>query len=423
MGKIGIPVLRLKAGYGGGKHSGNARSVAMEALKERYCKDPDLDRDLTEENPYLEDGFTSGKELADYWEQEAAEYRITDKNGKQKKLRSDASIGFAYIVKPDEEYMESLSEEDQMRMLEDAAEITIGIFRKRGLVIDAGVVHVDERNPHMHIFGHDPEYKLGKKIDIRLFGELNRDVPKLMRERGWDIQDCAGYDLEAVSQMTPEEKAEYTAKRIEEKKGKHGVSSELYKANKIAEQAAQRDMRTRERSAEVRLRDREVSKREQAVSEREEAAAVGLERARRASAAAEEKSRAADQERQRAAQERERAAQERERAQQERTANAALTQQLKAAIGDAETAKDAYGSVKSDSVLQEFFEKPVRSGGTIGDLYRKFVEDRKKTIAEQVKPRVERAKAVLSRATKRELPKGAEELMRKQHTKGDEYEF
>lgn len=415
MGKIGIPMLRLKAAGGKGKHSGNARAVALEALEERYSKDADLNPDLTEDNLYFENGFTSGHTLADYWEQEAAEYRITDKNGKQKKLRSDASIGFVYIVKPDEAYMQTLSEADQMRLLGDAITITREIFEKRGLVIDAGVTHVDERNPHTHIFGHDPEYKLADKIDIRLFGELNRDVPKRMRELGWDIQDCGGYDLEAARQMTPEERAAYSEQRVA-KKRESGRSADSYKASKMIESATRMRVESVERMAEAKLMQRDVARREQDVSQRENAAEESLERARRVNKAADEKMRAADQDRSEAAR-------ERERAQQERTANAALTQQLKAAIGDAETAKDAYGSVKPDSMLQEFFEKPVRSGGTIGDLYRSFVEKRRQTIAEQVKPRVERAKEVLSRATKRELPKGAEELMKKQRTNGDEYEF
>lgn len=256
--KIGMPTLKLKLGNGFGKHSGNAKAVVLEALKERYSSDSDLDRSLTQNNLYFRDEtgsetfFESGEELFKYWESEARKYRVTDKNGKEKKLRSDASIGFAHIIKPDKELMDSLSEEEQLDLLSDTADLVVELYRKKGCVIDAGVVHLDEGNPHIHLFGHDPEYQLGKKINLKFFGALNRDVPKKLRQKGWDVEECSSYDVEAVKNMTDAEREAYTAEMVKKKKKtKRGKSSRAYKDEKEKERIAKAEAELQKREAEL----------------------------------------------------------------------------------------------------------------------------------------------------------------------------
>ncbi len=230
---VGMPVMKLdRCNHFGKKseHSGNAKAVTCEALEERYSSDADLDRKMTEENVYY--GFTSGEALTAHWEQMADAYRVIDKNGKEKKLRSDAGIGFAGICKPEMDFMDSLEDEEIEKFMEDSSEVIQEIYEKRGCMIDSIVIHYDEGNPHLHYFGHDPEYKLGRKLGLKLYTALNdMEYPKQMRQRGWDIDSLTGY-LEATKDMTEDEITEYKKRRKADRKKNHGLSSTEYKANK-----------------------------------------------------------------------------------------------------------------------------------------------------------------------------------------------
>ena len=250
MGKIGMPVMKLKGGNGFGKHAGNALFVAMEALEERRSSDEDLDRSLTGQNVYV-GNFQSGYELYRYWQSEAENYRVIDKNGNSKKLRSDASIGFTQIIKPDAEMMRKLSLKEQFQLLYDTLHETVKEYKKRKVVIDCCVIHVDEGVLHMHIFGHDPEYKLGKKLNLKFYNALNRSVPKRLRQRGWNVEDCVSYDVDAVSKMSEDEVVEYKKKHIQNKQGKHGLSSKEYKAGKKAEQLGQLESDLKRQQSEM----------------------------------------------------------------------------------------------------------------------------------------------------------------------------
>ncbi len=240
--KVGIPCLKLdRQNHFGNKskHSGNARAVVCEALEERYSSDEDLNRDLTQQNEYFFDvgneKFKSGNALCDEWEKRANEFKVIDKNGKQKNLRSDAGIGFALIIKPEKEFMDSLSLEEQEKFLDASDEVIEQILEKRGLVIDCGVRHKDEGNMHDHIFGYDPEYKLGKKLGLPLYHELNNEYPKRMRQLGYDIDALKGYDVEKVNEMTADELDDYKKRRRAERKA-HGLSSAEKKAQMKADE-------------------------------------------------------------------------------------------------------------------------------------------------------------------------------------------
>ena len=234
--KCGMPVLKLdRLNHFGNKskRSGNARAVACEALEERWSSDPDVDRSKTKDNVYF-GKFTSGSELTAYWEQLANEYRVVSKNGKQRKLRADAGIGLAGIIKPVDEFMDTLSPDEQERFLREALDEVGHILEKYGLEFDAAVLQVDERNKHVHWFAHDPEYQLGRKLGLRFYGDLNRTFPEAMQRRGWPIDKLHGWQEETEG-MTPEEKAEYGEKKRKSRKQQHGRSSAQYKAEKELE--------------------------------------------------------------------------------------------------------------------------------------------------------------------------------------------
>lgn len=236
--RVGMPVMKLDrlTHDKKDKRSGNARAVALEALEERRSSDNDLNTDKTCENIYF--GITSGNELVNYWEQMADSHRVVDDKGRERKLRLDAGIGFTGICKPDETYMNTLTHEEQVDFLMDTIDIIKEIYTDRGMLIDAVVIHFDERNPHIHYFGHDPEYKLGKKLGLPLFKALNKlEYPPKMKKRGWNVDELVDYDLERTKSMSEDELREYKKKHIEEKKEKHRKSSKEYKIEKDIETA------------------------------------------------------------------------------------------------------------------------------------------------------------------------------------------
>ena len=258
--RIGVPVLKLSRGAKQTKRKGDARKVAQEAGNERYSKDQDLDRSRSRLNEYT--CFKSGKALADYWEAEAA--KQTDALGRP--LKSTAITGFAVIFKPDMEGMESMDEAERKQFVRDGISVTAKILEESGLQVDMTALHMDEIVEHGHILGHDPEYKAAKKLDIRLYAKLNKELPRRLREMGYDVEDLAVYDSEKVAQMTPEEQATYREERIQQKRAKkHGQSSNAYKREKLEEAEtelkAQREALAKQQAeAEARLKDLETER-------------------------------------------------------------------------------------------------------------------------------------------------------------------
>lgn len=234
----GMPVLTLdNLPHAAGDKHGNAKKVAYEAFEERQGKDSDIDRAKTDSNIYFsfehgEKAFRKAEELYNYWQAQADSHTCTV-NGKSRKMRNDAKIGFTGIIKPDMDYINNMTHDEQMRFCKDAMSIVFDIYKKQNLTIDAAVIHVDEQACHIHYFGHDADYKMSKKVNLGLYDKLNREFPTRMRSRGWQLNDLTGYK-EATANMTDDELHEYKAKKRAERREKRGVSSQEYKAGKEA---------------------------------------------------------------------------------------------------------------------------------------------------------------------------------------------
>lgn len=262
MAKCGMPTLPLK--------SENVYAVLMEAFSERASADPDLDRSKANLNEYYGPS-SSGRELAEMFCKQAEEYRLTDKNGCQKKLRKDADICFAGIIKPDMEYINSLSKVEQKRFFVDALEVLKGILSSKGLTLVGCAIHYDELAPHVHYVAYDKEYKIAKKVGLPLFNQLNNIFPKLMREKGWELENLGKYNPEVTKTMTPEQKAAYKEERIAEKKAakKHGQTSAQFKALKDIERAEKAVSYAKQKEAEISRGHFELQKRTEIVEARE----------------------------------------------------------------------------------------------------------------------------------------------------------
>lgn len=235
--KVGITILKLSPTGKAGKRSGNLGAVCAEAGPERAGRDPDIDRSRTHLNEYV--GYQStGIGLAKQFEAEAREYSEASVAAGGRKLRSDAKIGFAAIVKPPAEWIETLSPQEREKFFRDSDEIMydlMGHDSQGRSNIRATALHRDEVGEHKHYFGmpYTADGRLCAKdvINLKLFSRFNREYPERMQAKGWDIESCAVYDPDAVKGMTEEQAAEYKAARIADKKrSKGGRTSAEYKA-------------------------------------------------------------------------------------------------------------------------------------------------------------------------------------------------
>ena len=257
MGTSGQPVLLCKkSGKSKGKRSANLKKILKESQQERYGRDKDIDREI--DNVYF-GGFSSGGEVYDYMVSLADNHIVMGKGGKPRKMRSDATIGVAVISKPSVETFEeikqmaverSIDPDDlEEQFLSDLYDCNKAIYEKHGFQIVAGALHYDEQQPHYHFMLVDPDFRIGEKAKLPFFSDLNKTLPKMMRDRGWPIEDLDGYDRERA-----EAEPEYKRKHIKEKeKKKHGRSSAEYKADKDAEKKEKELQDQRQR--EIRARE------------------------------------------------------------------------------------------------------------------------------------------------------------------------
>ncbi len=250
--KVGNPVLKCdrKDHFGKkDKRSGNATGILKEALPDeetglRICKDPDFDPSKTKDNLYfyfneekqgfeISEGPIYSNKMIDYWNEMADSYKVKDKNGKEKKLRSDAVIGFAGVCKPEKAFMNTLDKSEQIKFFSDAIDVLNEVYAKKGMAIDYATIHFDEGVPHMHYGGHDDKFTLGKKIGLPLYAELNKgSFPDMMRSRGWELDNLYGFQ-EEIDGKTDEEVEEIKKKKKETRSG--GKSSLEYKVQKEVE--------------------------------------------------------------------------------------------------------------------------------------------------------------------------------------------
>lgn len=188
--KIGAPSLKLNNAGTVSKHCGDFGSVAREALQEREGHDPDIDQTRAEQNRYQ--GFQTAAELQAYSAQHVDELR--DAAGR--KLRKDAVVMCATILKPPAAYMNSLPMSDQRRFLDDANEAFAEIVGRDNIKSRAD--HFDELGGHSHVFW-EPMTEDGRLCakevhNLQFFGRVNRELPEKLRAKGWEIEDCEMYD-------------------------------------------------------------------------------------------------------------------------------------------------------------------------------------------------------------------------------------
>ncbi len=225
---IGMPSLKLSNIDGkGGKHCGNFKKVASEALQERQGLDLDINPELSYKNIYI--GFNTAKELKAYSDRHIEELNAwRAENGARpcdrRKLKSDTVVMCATIFKPPAEMMAQLTEEQRLKFLQDCLEIFKEFVGEEN--IKAVAFHFDERVPHLHILWEpmaDAHRICAKDMhNLIFFGKLNREVPMKLRAKGWSmVDDCQAYD-----------KVEEEQKRLEMGEEKYKEYRKAQKANR-----------------------------------------------------------------------------------------------------------------------------------------------------------------------------------------------
>lgn len=240
---VGMPMLKLKRGVASGKHAGNLQKILMEAGEERASATKTFDPSKSDLNIHLGEyskGWDACMAIEDEVKEYEEEYKRTSYRGRG--LRSDAAIAFAFIIKPESEWINAQTPEEQERFFSDSYEALkeLGIIKEDD--IRMRVRHMDEGAPHEHIISmaYDKNGKLAgsRLVNLKTFALLNRDYPKKMQELGWDVNELKAYDPEAVKNMTDEEKKAYKEDSIKKKLEKqHGLSANAYIAMKETEKA------------------------------------------------------------------------------------------------------------------------------------------------------------------------------------------
>lgn len=229
----GTPTMKLnnKNFAKQGKKSGNATAIINEAFldenKERACNDSDYKPELTASNIHL-DGLETAEEINDFVQSKAEAYAKEYQETKGKKMRSDATIAVAGIIKPDIESMGNMSRDEQIDYLKAHYEEIKNVCENRGFEMIAATIHVDEGNPHVHYVMYDPEYKVGSKLKLSMFSEFNKEVPKRLQAKGFEVKILEGYDIEKAKDMSEEELEEYKIS-FKAKRKKFNQSAKTYK--------------------------------------------------------------------------------------------------------------------------------------------------------------------------------------------------
>lgn len=260
---ISSPTIKLNNVGTTSKKCGDLKKVSAEALSERQGIDRDIDQSRASLNLY--EGYASSAELMAYSKAHIAELNEKAAAEGKRKIRSDAVVMVATVLKPPAHFMNGLSREEQIRLLKDGVEGFANIVGEAN--VKSAAYHFDEQGSHVHVFWEpmtaDGRLSAKEAVSLKTFSRINKELPQFMRAKGWDIEDCKSYDeAEERAKRKTLGEAEYR-KQTAEKRAKNGRSSYKYKAE--AEEAR------RKAEAEVEELETAVSDlRAQVIQQRDE---------------------------------------------------------------------------------------------------------------------------------------------------------
>lgn len=236
----------------------------QEMNDERIGRDMDIDHDMTHLNVWMEGN--SSDDVVQIVQNKIDEInRIKRENGKRA-LRKDAVSVVEIIEKPNIEYMSELNYEEKVKFLNDSHETFKQLIHEwnPNWTILESVQHHDEfggLSAHNHnlimLTTEDdiglPTMNAFKEVNLKFYSFMNKNYPKMMRERGYEVEDVRTYDM-----LTEEEKME---RKLNPQQ--HGVDSYTYKKRKkeeMEQQLEQLKIRSEEMNSDLEKTIVEITK-------------------------------------------------------------------------------------------------------------------------------------------------------------------
>lgn len=270
--KVGIPVMKcsLNPSNTVNKKTGKKSKTCpvdlawQEMNDERIGRDMDINHDMTSLNVWMEGN--SSDDVAQIVQSKIDEInQIKRENGKRA-LRKDAVSVVEIIEKPNIEYMSELNYEEKVKFLNASHEIfkqLIHEWNPKWTILES-VQHHDEfggLSAHNHnlimLTTEDdkglPTMNAFKEVNLKFYSFMNKNYPKMMRERGYEVEDVRTYDM-----LTEEEKME---RKLNPQQ--HGVDSYTYKKRKKEEmerQLEQLKIKSEEMNLELKNTILEITK-------------------------------------------------------------------------------------------------------------------------------------------------------------------
>ena len=243
---VGLPCLKLSLNPSNQRHHGKvARTCSVsdawrEMNDERKGRDRTIDHSLTPDNAWL--CGNTDMDVPGIIQAEIDRINAERADHGKRKMRLDAVSAIELIQKPPMELMETLTREEQTKLLQDSDRVVESILHDwcPEWKTIATVIHFDEfggksGHPHkifMPIARDDdgcPVLNAKRDFNLKFFTFMNREYPARMREYGYPVLDCKIYE-----DMTEEQRKEH-----KENKKDYGLEGYEYKQKKNAEQEAQ----------------------------------------------------------------------------------------------------------------------------------------------------------------------------------------
>lgn len=270
--KVGIPVMKcsLNPSNTVNKKTGKKSQTCpvdlawQEMNDERIGRDMDIDHDMTHLNVWMEGN--SSDDVVQIVQNKIDEInRIKRENGKRA-LRKDAVSVVEIIEKPNIEYMSELNYEEKVKFLNDSHDTFKQLIHEwnPNWTILESVQHHDEfggLSAHNHnlimLTTEDdkglPTMNAFKEVNLKFYSYINKNYPKMMRKRGYEVEDVRTYDM-----LSEEEKME---RKLNPQH--HGVDSYTYKKRKkeeMEQQLTQLKIRSEEMNSDLENMIIEITK-------------------------------------------------------------------------------------------------------------------------------------------------------------------
>ena len=270
--KVGIPVMKcsLNPSNTVNKKTGKKSQTCpvdlawQEMNDERIGRDMDIDHDMTHLNVWMEGN--SSDDVVQIVQNKIDEInRIKRENGKRA-LRKDAVSVVEIIEKPNIEYMSELNYEEKVKFLNDSHDTFKQLIHEwnPNWTILESVQHHDEfggLSAHNHnlimLTTEDdkglPTMNVFKEVNLKFYSYINKNYPKMMRKRGYEVEDVRTYDM-----LTEQEKME---RKLNPQH--HGVDSYTYKKRKkeeMEQQLTQLKIRSEEMNSDLENMIIEITK-------------------------------------------------------------------------------------------------------------------------------------------------------------------